>query len=182
MAKATYKAPTQGQSLVSVVVSNCMTPLLSVKFSNLLKAYYYNNSPTIPRYSVTVVFSPETHKEFLKVIQTIEKNEKVETIIKNDSTKEEDGYFNTGDLLIKFQNKDKVPVFCVNEGQNFEDAQEIELEDELARGEKVQVVYDVLRYTKKNVPTGNQYGISFKVNKVFYFPALSNKEGKSWKK
>ena len=50
----------------------------------------------------------------------------------------------------------------------------VELEDELARGEKILVVYDILRYTKKNTMK-TEHGISFKPSCIYYFP---NQEGK----
>ena len=79
-----YKNPQIGQPLITVISSGCKTPILEIKFCNLLKAFYYPNSPTIPRYSVTCLVDPAGHKDFLNGVQTIEKNEKVETIIKNE--------------------------------------------------------------------------------------------------
>ena len=79
-----YKNPQPGTPLISTISSGCKTPVLDIKFSNLIRPFYYPNSPTIPRYSVTCIVDPDIHKKFLHGIQTIEKNEKVDTIIKND--------------------------------------------------------------------------------------------------
>jgi len=175
--KQVYKSPEKKKSLMSVVVSGCKTPVLSVKFCNLVRPFYYPNSPTIPRYSVATVFNPENHKEFFRAIQTIEQNEGVESIIKPDSKKVGEEYEESGNLLIKFQTRNQIPVFAIKNGQKEEEAEEIELQDELARGEMIQVVYEVLRYTKKNT-NPQEYGLSFKPLKIFYFPELSkNKEG-----
>ena len=171
-AKQVYKNPQAGTPLISTISTGCKTPPLEVKFCNLVKPYYYANSPTIPRHSVTCVVDPELHKEFLKGIQTIEKNEKVETIIKNETVKEGDEHLTTGKVLIKFQSKDIIPVYSGDAYSRSESPQLIELEDELAKGEKIVVVYDILRYTKKNTMK-TEHGLSFKPSCIY----LLAKEG-----
>lgn len=169
-ARQVYKNPQPGQPLITTISSGCRTPLLDVKFCNLIKPFYYPNSPTVPRYSVTCVVDPEFHKEFLKGIQTIEKNEKVESIIKNETVKEGDEHLTTGKVLIKFQGKDVIPVYlAVKNPQPNETPPLMELEDELARGEKIMVIYDILRYTKKNTMK-TEHGISFKPSCIYYYP------------
>lgn len=163
--KQVYKNPQPGQPLISTISSGCKTPLLEVKFCNLVKPFRYPNSPTIPRYSVTCVADPEIHKEFLKGIQTIEKDEKVDSIIKNETMKEAGEHLTTGKVLIKFQSKDKVPVYLGNHSSS----QEVELEDELAKGEKIVIIYDILRYTKKNTMQ-TEHGLSFKPTAIYYYP------------
>jgi len=178
-AKQVYKNPQIGTPLITVISSGCRTPLLDIKFCNLIKPFYYPNSPTIPRFSITCIVDPNGHKEFLTGIQTIEKNEKVETIIKNDAVKEGDEHFTTGKLLVKFQSKDHIPVYLGDHSTSkSEGPQLIELEDELARGEKVMVVYDILRYTKKNTMK-TEHGLSFKPSCIYYYPSkpLEKREG-----
>jgi hypothetical protein len=167
--KQVYKNPQSGQPLITTICSGCKTPLLDIKFCNLVKPWYYPNSPTIPRYSITCVIDPDKDKEFLIGIQTIEKNEKVDTIIKNETVKEDGQHLTTGKLLIKFQGKEKVPVYIQEDGKD----DLMELEDELARGEKVIVVYDILRYTKKNTMK-TEHGISFKPTAIYYYAAKSS--------
>jgi len=135
----------------------------------LIKPFYYPNSPTVPRYSVTCLVDPEKDKEFLKGIQTIEKNEQVDSIIKNDTVKENDGLVNTGKVLIKFQGKNLIPVFLGAQSNIKENLRIMELEDELAKGEKIIVIYDILRYTKKNTMK-TEHGISFKPSCIYYYP------------
>jgi hypothetical protein len=161
-----YKNPTPGQPLITTISSGCKTPLLEIKYCNLVRPFYYANSPTIPRYSITCLVDPQTHKEFLRGIQTIEKNEKVDTIVKNDYVKEGDQAVTSGKVIVKFQSKDLIPVYVQHPD---EDPQPIELEDELARGEKVIVVYDILRYTKKNTMK-TEHGLSFKPSCIYYYP------------
>lgn len=169
-AKQVYKNPQPGQPLMTTISTGCKTPVLEVKFCNLVKPYYYANSPTVPRHSVTCVVDPEIHKEFLKIIQTIEKNEGVETIIKNETVKEGNEHLTTGKVLIKFQSKDVIPVYIgTREDTVNRDPALIELEDELAKGEKIMVVYDILRYTKKNTMK-IEHGISFKPSCIYYYP------------
>jgi hypothetical protein len=101
----------------------------------------------------------------LEGLQTIEKNEGVASILKPDSAKKDGEHVLTGSVLIKFQSKDKIPVYLQLENQK---PQLIELEDELAKNEKVSVVYDILRYTKKNSAL-TEHGISFKPTAIFYY-------------
>jgi hypothetical protein len=161
-----YKNPQPGQPLITTISTGCRTPVLEVKFCNLVNPFRYPNSPTVPRYSVTCVVDPEEHKEFLKGIQTIEKGEKVESIIKNDTVKDESGHVQTGKVLIKFQGKDIIPVYITHANA---DPEPISLEDELARGERVVVIYDILRYTKKNTMK-TEHGISFKPSCIYFYP------------
>ena len=165
---ATYKNPRVGQPLITTISSGCKTPWLEVKFCNLVKAFYYPNSPTIPRYSVTCIVDPEAHSQFLLGIQTIEKNEEVDSVIKLENVKEKNNVFHSGNLLIKFQNKDKVPVFLINdENMDLENPGEpLELQDELAAKERILIVYEILRYTKRGTLTC-EHGLSFKPTKIF---------------
>ena len=167
--KIVYKNQKAGQPLISTISSGCVTPLLKIKFSNLVKPFYYPNSPTTPRYSITCVIEPVNDKDFLKSIQTIEKNEKVETIIKNETEKKDKQTVYTGRALIKFQSKEVIPVFIRS------DQEKIDLEDEIAQDEKVIIFYDILRYTKKNTAS-TEHGISFKPTRVYYFPQEENEE------
>lgn len=161
-----YKAPQEGQPLMSVIVSGCKTPVLEVKFSNLIKPFFYPNSPNIPRYSITCVVDPKSNREFLSHIQSIEQNERVETALKLETRKEGDSAVNTGKMLIKFQSKNNIPVFVI-EGNS--SPEEIDLTDELAKGEQIHIMYDVLRYTKKNTLKA-EHGISFKPTAIYYYP------------
>lgn len=168
-AKQVYKNPQPGQPLISTISTGCKTPILEVKFCNLVKPYYYANSPTVPRHSVTCLVDTELHKEFLKGVQTIEKNEKVDSIIKNETVKEGDEHVTTGKVLIKFQSKDVIPVYIQSQETNQGQPVPLDLEDELARGERIMVVYDILRYTKKNTMK-TEHGISFKPSCIYYYP------------
>lgn len=168
MSKAVYRTPPSGQPLITTISSGCKTPLLEIKYCNLVKPFYYANSPTIPRYSVTCLADPNLHKEFLKGIHTIESNESVESILKQDYVKEGVGYVTTGKVIVKFQSKDIIPVYVVE--ANNPTPEQISLEDELARGEKIVIVYDILRYTKKNT-LKTEHGLSFKPSCVYYYPS-----------
>lgn len=168
MPRDVYKNPQSGQPLLAKISSGCHTPPLEVKFCNLVKPYYYPNSPTIPRYSITCVVDPIEHAAFMNGIQTIEKNENVDTIIKNEVEKGDGGSFTTGKLLVKFQTKDHIPVYR-GDPRSDDKPELIELEDELAKGEKIIVVYDILRYTKKNT-MNVEHGLSFKPSAIYYLP------------
>ena len=164
--KRTYSNPVAGKPLITTISTGCKTPLMAVKFCNLVRPYYYSNSQTIPRYSVTCIVDPTVDKEFLKSIQTIEKNEGVDTIIKNETEKGDEGHATTGNVLVKFQSKDIIPVYVQNENG---ESETITLEDELAKDEKIVVIYDILRYTKKNTMK-TEHGLSFKPSCIYYYP------------
>lgn len=167
-AKQVYKNPQPGQPLISTISSGCQTPLLEVKFCNLVNPFRYPNSPTVPRYSVTCIIDPQEHKEFLRGIQTIEKDEKVESILKNETIKEKSEHVTTGKILIKFQTKEVVPIFMGGAFPQTTEYPQIELEDELAKGEKIVIGYDILRYTKKNT-MNVEHGLSFKLTNIWHF-------------
>lgn len=167
VAKQVYTNPKPGQPLITTIIAGCKTPPLEVKFCNLVNPFRYPNSPTIPRYSVTCVVDPELHKEFLKCLQTIEKDEKVESILKNETVKDQEEHLTTGKVLIKFQSRDIIPVYSSEPHSKNETPPQIQLEDELARGEKIVVIYDILRYTKKNTMK-IEHGISFKPSCIYY--------------
>lgn len=162
--KAIYKAKA-GTPLLTTISAGCKTPLLEIKFCNLLNPYYFKNSPNVPRYSVTCVVDPDEHQKFMSDTQAIEKNEGVPAIMKEELVSIDDVACFSGKLLVKFQGKDIIPVYKVDEKNN---PVRLELEDELERGEFVVVIYDILRYTNKN--SDIKHGISFKPTAVFYYP------------
>ena len=163
-----YSLPKEGIPLITAISTQCKTPILEIKFSNIINAFYYPNSPNIPRYSVTCILDPahnKEHAEFVKGIQAIEKNEKVDSILKTDTIKKDGIPTSTGKIIIKFQTKEIIPVFICEVNK---EPEPIELEDELAKEEKVIVVFDILRYTKKNV-MDSQHGISFKPTLIYFY-------------
>lgn len=166
MTKPVYKKPdSDTSSYLKPISSGCKTPWVDVKFSTLVRPFYYPNSPQIPRYSITCLCDAEEHKEFLRGIQTIEKNEGAKTsVLKAESTRENGEYTKTGKYTIKFQSRDKIPVYLMQvEGE----AVEMDLEDEFAAGEKIYIVYDIMRYTKKGT---DEHGLSFKANAIYFYP------------
>lgn len=167
MDKKVYKNPSAGTPLLSTISSGCKTPTMHVKFCNLVKPFYYPNSPKIPRYSVTCLIDPVSGADFISGIVSIEKNEGVESIVKVENEKINGLLYQTGHYYIKFQSKEIIPVFLKTD----EEAEPvpIELEDELAKGEKIVIIYDILRYTKKTT-MHTEYGLSFKPTTIYYYP------------
>jgi hypothetical protein len=170
----TYKNPNAPNQLISTIIHDYYTPILSIKFCNLIKPFYYPNSPNIPRYSITCIIDAEKDKNFLNNILSIEKTEKVESIIKRETIKEDGKSVSSGNFLIKFQSKEVIPIyikdkhFKENENDN-DELQKVNLEDEFAVGEQVQICFDILRYTKKN-SLEIEHGLSFKPTAIFYCP------------
>ena len=171
--KKIYKNTQKSSPLLVTISSGCKTPLIQVKFSNLVKPFYYPNSPSIPRYSVTCTFDALANEQFIKNLQVIEENEGVESILKFD--KESDS--ENPRMLVKFQTKNIVPIFIqfppspISEELNSE-PELIQLEDEFAKNEDIIVVYDILRYTPK-FSQGNQHALSFKPTAIYYYPKLN---------
>jgi hypothetical protein len=165
MTKKVYTNPKAGQPLITTISSDCKTPLMTVKYCNVLKPFYFPNSPSTPRYSVTCLFDPIKEKEFLKTILTIEKNEGVESVLKNETIKKSGEYIMTGKIIMKFQGKDKIPVY-IQDGHGLE---EIDMQDELGQDENVVVIYDIMRYTKKN-SAQTEHGINFKPIGIIFYP------------
>jgi hypothetical protein len=162
---AKFQGPPTGKPLISTISAECKTPVLEIKYSNIIMPFYYPNSPNIPRYSVTCYAEPVKHKNFLASIQAIEKNEGVASILKADYKKEEGELVTTGKVIVKFQTKDHIPIFIEEDGE----VVPYDLKEELQRGEKISVVYDILRYTKKN-SLDTEHALSFKPTAIYYYP------------
>lgn len=173
--KRVYQSAAAKKLLVTTIHSGCKTPMLKVKFSTLTKPFYYPNSPHVPRYSVTCASDPQVddQSEFIKFIQKVEKIEGVETIVKNESEKQDGQYVNTGRFLIKFQGKDKIPIMVIESPERENAPEEITLEDEFSPGEHVKVEFDIVRYTKKNNATNPEYGLNFKPVCIYFYPQSS---------
>lgn len=165
--KKVYKNKKNGASLLSTIVNNLESPKMSVKFCSLVNPYSYKNSPSVPRYSVTCILCPEKDAAFLETIHAIEKNIGVETILKNDTVKKNGDYLLTGKIVIKFQSKNFIPVYWANSDGTFSPTT---LEDELGAGEEVSVIFDILKYTKKNAFDSSEYGMSFMPTKIIFYP------------
>ena len=153
--------------LVTTICSPCKTPKIKIRYSTLVKPFYYYSSPTIPRYSITCIFDPKENKEiidFVKGMQSIEKNEKVDTCLKRDFWKSKEGKeVYTGLYTIKFQSRDLIPVYIFDENGK---PTPVELEEELKKNAEVVVVYNILRYTKRNSLNGD-HGLSLKPSCIY---------------
>jgi hypothetical protein len=164
--KRVYKNPEEGTPLIKPIIMGCKTPILSVKYCSIIKPFRYENSPTIDRYSITCIVCPEENSEFLNYIKTLEKNEKVDTILKNETIKKNGEHIQTGNITVKFQGRDRIPTYSMESDGK---AYPLPMEDEFKTGEQVVVVYDIMRYTKKNTMK-TEHGINFKPVKILWYP------------
>lgn len=153
--------------LLSVISAGIESPIGKVKFSNLVKPFYYPNSPKIPRYSITVIFDPALHGEFLEGIESIEKNEGVDSIIKKETYKKDGENVQSGNVIIKFQTKEKIKTFLCKKNNPEMPVEGQFLEDEIPKDSKIRVVFEILRYTKKN-PFKVEHGLSFKPTEIHW--------------
>jgi hypothetical protein len=161
-----YKTTQPGKPLITAISSGCKSPVLEVKFCNLLNPFFYQNSKTVPRYSLTCIINPNMHPDFLAEIQSIEKTEGVDSILKEELVKENNEHKQTGNILIKFQRKEKIPIYILEDSGS---ETPVTLEDEFEAGENVVVIYDIMRYTKKGT-MNSEHGISFKPSKIYWYP------------
>jgi hypothetical protein len=166
-AKKVYKSKKDGTSLLSTLINDLESPKMTVKFCSLVTPYQYKNSPSVPRYSITCILCPEKDAAFLEMLHTIEKNNGVETILKNDTIKKNGDYILTGKVVIKFQSKNFIPVFWANPDDTYSPTT---LHDEIDAGEEVSVIFDILKYTKRNALDSSEYGMSFMPTKIIFYP------------
>jgi hypothetical protein len=155
-----FKKPPLGKSPAAILISGWKTPKLKVIFSNIVKPFYYPNSPQTPRHSVTVLVDPVLNKEFMDQIIKMEANEKCMSQFRDEIKKDENGNANkTGKSLLKFQLFEGVPVFKMINGQPTAH----DLVKELPRDSEIEVTFDVSRYTSKQT---SQNGLSFRASQI----------------
>lgn len=124
-----------------------ISPVAAMKYSCLAKPYYYPGSPT-PRWSLTVLFDPSKPEDaaLLKIFETIAEEEKISTI-----------GFMEGDLIsIKFQTKDKIPLFILD--KKTMEVEPVELERDVPPGFAVSVEFDINIFDNKKT---NENGFNF---------------------
>lgn len=160
------------QAVTSSVLTGAKTPKLKVKFCNICNPFYYNNSPAIPRYSITCILDPKLDKAFIDVIKKIESEENSTSVLKEELVrgKNENETMKSGRYLVKFQGKDKVPVYLnKSNGTTIE----YRIENELDMDSSVIVLYDVIRYVKKDT---QEKGLNFKPKAVYIFEEEQKEE------
>lgn len=166
-----FDRPTAGQPVTQILAKEAKSPRVKVKFANVLTPFFYPNSPQVPRHSVTCIFDPDMHKEFIQKVHALEAKEKVENnqTFKPDTVKEEASgqIVTSGKLMMKFQTRDKIPVIVCKDGFPQTPA---ELRQELIAGDEVIVVFDVVRYTKRVQPGQSAAGISYQPKLIYLYP------------
>ncbi len=167
-----YQRPVPGQAVTSILHKQVKTPKIKVKFSNVVNAFYYPNSPTVPRWSITCLLDPdkEQDQEFIAKIERLESRENIQGshTLKDDVFKDRDGQIvKSGKYIMKFQTRDKIPVIVVKPGFPQIPA---ELKQEVAFGDQVIVVFDIVRYTKKGMSVEMNKGISYQPVLIYLHP------------
>ena len=156
--------PKAGRALTEIIMSGMKSPTMKVKFSGNTKPFYYPNSPTIARYSITCTVDPAVEKEFVKSIKAIEVSERCPTSpLKTDANKEGQTYIQTGLIQIKFMASKPIPVFA-------DEACTQPITDELDRGSELVMIFDISRYTHKE---SGAAGLSFKPVKAIAKAAVA---------
>lgn len=154
MQKNTYKESVHGRSKTPILITGWKTPKMKVIFSNVVKPFYYPNSPDTARFSLTTVVDPVEHKEFIEKLKKMEATEKCTTQFKDEMKKDEVGNLKpTGKYILKFQTKEGIPLFKMMNGQPVP----YETFKELPRETEVEITFEVARYTSKQT---NQNGLS----------------------
>lgn len=174
-----YERPKAGEAVTSVLHKDAKTPKLKVKFSNVFSAFHYPNSPSIPRWSVTCVLDPETDNEFIEKIEKLENKEGIQAsqTLKDDVVKDSQGQVvKSGKYLVKFQTRDKIPVIVCKPGFP---SVPVEIKQELAYGDHVVIVFDIVRYTKRGVSQDKSKGISYQPKMIYLYPYENENESAS---
>lgn len=167
MSVSTYQRPVAGKPVTNTIVQNARTPKLKVKFSNVIKPFFYPNSQNVPRFSITCIVDPDQHMEFISKIQKLESSEYIidSQTLKDDVIKDNLGHIVTSGLhLMKFQTRDRIPVFRMNAtGQKTP----VNMISEIPYGDEIIIVFDVLRYTKKVAPGLPNKGVSYQPKTIY---------------
>lgn len=165
-----YQRPVAGQAVTSIIFQNAKTPRVKVKFSNVVNPFRYPNSPTIDRWSITTIFHPDKHFEFIGQIEKLEAKEDIKDsqTLKDDVIKDREGQIvKSGNFIMKFQTRDKIPVIVMKPGFPQVPA---ELKQEIAFGDEVIILFDVLRYTKKGLASDANKGVSYQPKMIYLYP------------
>lgn len=169
-----YQRPVAGQPVTSILYKDAKTPKLKVKFSNVVTPFHYPNSPSVPRWSITCLLDPEKDHEFISKIEKLEEKENIQGshTLKDDVFTDRDGQVvKSGKYLMKFQTRDKIPVIVVKAGFPQIPA---ELKEEIAFGDSVIIVLDIVRYTKRGVSSDMNKGISYQPKMIYLYPFEGN--------
>ena len=170
MSAPAYQRPVAGKPVSQHVQKDAKSPKLRVKFANVARPFHYQSSTNVPRDSVTGVLDPDIHMDFIQKVIALESKEGItdSQTLKDEIQKAPVGtVVTTGKHLMKFQTKDKIPVIICKAGYT---QTPVELQDEIRSGVEVVVVFDVLRYTKKNPKGGYGRGISYQPKMIYLYP------------
>lgn len=165
-----YQRPVAGQAVTSILYKDAKTPKLKVKFSNVVNPFNYPNSPTVPRWSITCLLDPELDVEFISKIEKLEAKESIQgsQTLKDDVFKDREGQIvKSGKYIMKFQTRDKIPVIVMKPGFPQIPA---ELKQEIAFGDSVILIFDIVRYTKKGVSIDMNKGVSYQPKMIYLYP------------
>lgn len=170
-----YKRPVAGQPVNHALHKDIRTPRFKIKFSNIYKPFFYDSTPMVPRYSVTCVIDPDHHTDFIERLIALETREGVSeaNTLKDEVYKNVEGAMvNTGKHLMKFQAKDKPTIV-------FPGSNGATLTRELVEGDEVIVMFDIVRYNKKNPNGASTKGLSYQPKTIYIYPTTPLSVGHS---
>jgi hypothetical protein len=156
-----YKKPVAGQPIMQPVCTSVRTPVVKVRWCNILKPFHYPKSPSVARYSITCLLDPNNseHETFIKNLRLMEHKEGTETVLKDDIAKNEHGDpVKSGLHIIKFQTKDPIKVLK----RVGKDEREIKIDSELPYGSEVVITFDVIRYQQRILNQDPRKGLNFR--------------------
>lgn len=141
---------------IKVVAKNLETPIARLHFCAVANPHYFAGSH-IPRYKVSIILDEniKEHKEYLKQLEKLAKENDVETLGKR---------LDDGTVLMTYQGREKPPTFLLEEGKKR--AIQIDLEHDLPKDFKCKIKFDLRRYfdrmNKKNA-------FNFSPNKITFY-------------
>jgi hypothetical protein len=148
---------TDTQQVIKLLDGHYQTPVLPVKYSSVKKPYKFANND-IPRYSITLILDEKKNKSFISKLESLRTQQGAENFRNELSYVNERGFkISSGKSLIKFQRKEKIPVYDKS-------GEELELTAEIPEKTMVSVVFEVRCYLNKR---SNQNAFNLSPSQIF---------------
>lgn len=144
------------QQVIKKLGDSYETPVLAVKYSSVKRPYKFANND-IPRYSITLILDDKKNRSFIDKLEGLRARQGAEKFRTEISFINNRGFkLSTGKSLIKFQRKEKIPIFDT-------EGYELELTDEIPEKTRVSVTFEVKCYLNKRT---NQNAFNFSPSKI----------------
>lgn len=152
-----HNAQENAQQVIKTLKGCYQSPVLPVRFSSVKNPYKFANND-IPRYSITLILDEKKNKHFISQLENLRTQQGAESFRSEMSFVNDKGFkIGTGKSLIKFQGKEKIPVY-------YKDGSELELTSEIPEKTLVSVEFEIRCYLNKRT---DQNAFNFKPVRIF---------------